>query len=220
MLCSGVTSASVPTASQTSQLTTGSLTSQRRSLFSSITTTIDTYTTITTTAAQTTPFAQILHLTSCESSIAPAYTDVVISGTTTSFLTVGCPASGSSAAASTVSPGCYSGYSTISVASGSSVCCPSAWQTSSIEQMWCYTSISSPTTTPVGASVTAKKRNVGGTQTLTVAAQNIVTLQNLVFARAGTVNGTGNNNAGSVLGMSFSIVGTALVAALGFVIII
>jgi hypothetical protein len=86
--------------------------------------------------------------------------------------------------------------------------------------MWCYTSISSPTTTPVGASVTAKKRNVGGTQTLTVAAQNIVTLQNLVFARAGTVNGTGNNNAGSVLGMSFSIVGTALVAALGFVIII
>jgi len=86
--------------------------------------------------------------------------------------------------------------------------------------MWCYTSISSPTTTSAGATVTAQKRDLGGPQTSTIAAQNTVTLQNLVFARAGKVNGTGNNNAGSALGMSFGIVGTALVAVLGFAMMI
>ena len=61
--------------------------------------------------------------TTCANSILLSYTSVISSGTTTSFPTVGCSVPISFSAASS-NPGCHLGYSTYSIASNSSICCP------------------------------------------------------------------------------------------------
>jgi hypothetical protein len=171
-------------------------------------------------------YVQILQIT-CGTSIEPSYTSIILSGTTTSFPTVSCSASASSTTVASVL-GCHSGYSTFSIASNSSVCCPrlvsrtvffptfeqlltliSAWQTSSLDVMYCFTSASAPSARAIAA------RDVQDSTTSTAspstAAPTVVVISNIVFTRAGAAP-----SASSSLSQVSPIMFAGLAALVGF----